>query len=263
MTNEAVLDNAFFVADYRRVSEMADGTQVLRIESDGAWQKQLFERIGFGGNASKKHCWVAISLLTDQAASEFFQRINTGSSNGRTPDFESGNLGSSPSPVTKGEHGDYARKLYRQNFFKHPDVWQACGSDDKFLAWIRLQPSCIDDDDFNIQSCHVRRVKNGAGTAIKPDYSAVPMTGAQHDIQTRLGEACCLNTFQLKSRTCWTVEEAKDWFDERRWYYLEEWCKYVIKEKTGYAGKSLADIPPEVFTKWAEANNLTKYLPAE
>lgn len=183
---------------------------------------------------------------------------------------------SPPSPRSaKHEHGDYARKLYTSGFFLHPEVWEVCGSDAQFLEWIRTRPSCLDGDDYNIQACHVRRVKDGAGTAIKPPYCAVPMTETQHILQSSQGETSCLKVFHTDKKD-WPVDGAKQWFDKQRLHYVQEWAKMRLKAAvTDYINKcrkgagvgpidpyvSLADIHPGDIGEWAKEHNLTQFLP--
>lgn len=107
------------------------------------------------------------------------------------------------------------------------------GSDKQFLDWLSYQPSCLDGtwNQWDIDkgkgrniACHVRRIRNGAGLGIKPDYSAVPMTDTQHKIQSGAdGEARVLNRFKRRGSGFWTPLCASDWFDEQRIIYLQQW----------------------------------------
>lgn len=105
------------------------------------------------------------------------------------------------------------------------------GTNKQFLDWLSYQASCIDGSwnqwdtdkgEGRTIACHVRRVKDGAGTGTKPDYCAVPMSGAQHCDQSWHGEAACLNKW-LPRKGFWSDLEAKAQFDEWRIYYLTLW----------------------------------------
>jgi hypothetical protein len=100
--------------------------------------------------------------------------------------------------------------------------------DIKFRDWLSYQPSCIDgsfseivDGVWRNVACHVRRVGNGAGTARKPLFSAVPMNNDQHTMQHMKGELALLNAYGIAH----TREEAKQWFEEQARKYLVMWTK--------------------------------------
>lgn len=165
---------------------------------------------------------------------------------------------------SKGEHGDYARKLYTSGFFLHQEVLEALGTDEEFLAWIRLQPSCVSkqfseyvNDEGRCVAAHVRRVHAGAGGSLKPPYSAVPLTQAEHDLQHQHGERNLVNSPHDK-----TVDAAKEWFWKQRCEYVTEWAKERLKWHLAEPD-SLANIAPELIRAWAEAHNLTNFLPRE
>lgn len=105
-------------------------------------------------------------------------------------------------------------------------------SDRDYLDWLSYQPSCIDGswnqwdnekgEGRNI-SCHVRRISGGAGLGKKPDYSAVPMSGDQHNTQSWYGESACLNKYAPKAKGLWSDLEAMEFFDEQAAKYLKMW----------------------------------------
>lgn len=249
MTNEAVLQAVY--TDKKPIKTRSAIAITFEVPNDDYHDKLLSEVLGAPMSETSK--WVTIVRMVDK-----FPPIITGDKNMRGIAKEVGvDLDGEP----KHEHGDYARKLYRQNFFKHPDVWKACGTDAEFLDWIRRQPSCIDKSEAMIEACHVRRVKWGAGTGIKPPYCAIPMSHDQHHIQTVNGELACLKKYLPRKE--WTEESAKEQFEDWRWYYLTEFCKETIKSETHYSGKSLAEIPPAAIIKWGAGHNLTQFLPSE
>lgn len=160
--------------------------------------------------------------------------------------------------VRKGLYGDYAAKLYKCGFFLNETVCEVLGTDDEFLAWIRTQPSCIDDDEYNIEACHVRRAAN-SGIGIKPKYSAVPLTHEQHALQHQSGELSALIRAGRSAGGDNQLTGAKDWFWKQRCHYVQEWGKIRLKEI--FNEDSLADIPPDEIHIWAAENDLLKYLP--
>ena len=76
-----------------------------------------------------------------------------------------------------GNYGQQAKELRLSSFFRRPEVWRAVGSDQEFLDWLRTQ-DCIVRSSIHcgpVVAAHVRRVANGSGTGIKPEYSAIPL----------------------------------------------------------------------------------------
>lgn len=109
----------------------------------------------------------------------------------------------------------------------------AHGTDAQFLEWVSYQPSVIDGafnpgtDNEGIRRnipCHVRRLKFGAGMGFKPPFSAIPMTDAQHKVQSSgEGEAGVLRRFRNLTLT---GEQAKHWFERVAEDVLSEWIYY-------------------------------------
>lgn len=147
--------------------------------------------------------------------------------------------------------GAQAKALKLSGFFRCPLVWQAIGSDEQFLAWIRLQPSAHSDEfsehvngEGRCEAAHVSRIANGRGVGHKPEYSAIPLTHAEHALTHAKGESA------LRPR---------EWFDEQRIKYLERWSWDTLKHKLGF--DSMGDIPPNIICHWAIAKDVDKYLP--
>lgn len=98
--------------------------------------------------------------------------------------------------------------------------------DAAFLAWLRTQPSCVSGQ-FSIYvegkgknvSAHVRRARN-SGVAIKPRFSAVPLTDEEHRIQHQHGYHGLLNRYRPE---VWDRESAASWFDEQVKAHLARW----------------------------------------
>ena len=102
-------------------------------------------------------------------------------------------------------------------------------SDKHFLEWISRQPSCLDGgfsqwlngEGRNI-AAHVRRIKYGAGTGIKPKYRAVPLTHEQHMMQHHKGEAAVIKYY---AGIDLTPEQAAEWFEQKAEYYEEKYWR--------------------------------------
>lgn len=154
---------------------------------------------------------------------------------------------------TKGPHGDTARMLVASGFFRCPEVWEAVGTDDEYLAWVKLQPSALDGNyseyhDSGDKYCvpaHVRRVEYGSGTGIKPPYSAIPLTHNQHTLAHKDGDSA------VGSETWWKMMRIK---------YVEQWAREALKATLGES--SWTDISSEVIVEWASHHGLARYLPA-
>ena len=86
---------------------------------------------------------------------------------------------------------------------------------------------------------------NGAGTGIKPPYSAIPLCDKHHQLQHQKGESA--------------IEGGRHWFNQKRIQYLQQWCWETLKATLGY--ESWADVPPWVLKEWALKHELERYLP--
>ena len=114
----------------------------------------------------------------------------------------------------------------RKSEINHPAY--KYGSDAEYLHWLSFQASClsgefnqyIDGVGRNI-ACHVRRANN-SGTGIKPPFSAVPLTDAEHKYQHQHGEREALIRYQ----SYLTPEFlAKEWFNDQAKIHLERWIE--------------------------------------
>src|SRR6185312_5446276 len=145
-------------------------------------------------------------------------------------------------------YGDQARELKLSGFFRIPNVWQAIGTDEEFLAWLRTRDCAFKNlfvCDGDIVAAHVRRVANGAGTGIKPKVSAISMCSGHHMLQHNKGESAL---------------GGKEIFDRKRIEAVEQWAWDTLKSKLGY--ESFAEMPPIALTSWANERDLVKHLPA-
>jgi hypothetical protein len=147
-------------------------------------------------------------------------------------------------------YGEAAKLLRLSGFCRKPEVWRALGKDADFLAWLRSQPCaaprmgapgpCAGD----IVAAHVRRIANGAGTGIKPPYSAIPLCDHHHREQHAAGESC------LAPRDVW---------DATRMRAIESWAWERLRGALGVS--SMAEADPVAVRRWAESHNVTGLLP--
>lgn len=158
-----------------------------------------------------------------------------------------------PKKRQAGPHGQFYAVLHRAGFFYNPKVLAALGTDAEYLDWVKRQPSCVsgqfsefheNGDKFSIPA-HVRRVAAGAGTAIKPPYSAVPLTNDEHQRQHKEGE---------------DVFGGKDFFDQKRGEYVLRWAKSRFYTLLGV--ESLSDCSPAGFIALCRHLGIAEQLPA-
>lgn len=158
--------------------------------------------------------------------------------------------GSIPSPTSgapRHPYGQQAKALRLSSFCRTPAVWKAVGTDKQFLTWLATQPcaaATLGNCSGDVVAAHVRRIANGAGTGIKPEYSAVPLCHAHHSKQHNEGEAA------LWDRTVW---------DALRIAVLEDfvWAKLHAKFNVDH----IYNLEPVKLFAWAKTNNIEKYLP--
>jgi hypothetical protein len=147
-------------------------------------------------------------------------------------------------------HGAAAESLRLSGFCRRQEVWRALGTDAEFLEWIRTQPCaapgmgarspCSGD----VVAAHVRRIADGAGTGIKPEYSAIPLCDAHHRAQHQHGES------RIAPREVW---------EDVRMRTVESWAWDRLRSVMGVS--SMADADPADVRRWAESHGLT--LPDE
>lgn len=165
-------------------------------------------------------------------------------------DIEKAVIPSKPQPL----YGAESKALWLSGFILHREVWQALGSDDAYLDWIRRQPSAHSDEfseydeqgDGRCEASHVRRVEAGSGTALKPAYSAIPLTHAEHQLTHQKGESA--------------LREPK-WFEYHRDKYIAMWAWEMLRSHMNVLSMAEAD-PKEVY-QWANFHGVEKFLPKE
>jgi hypothetical protein len=152
-----------------------------------------------------------------------------------------------------GEYGHYARALRTHiHWMGNPEVWAAVGSDSQYLDWCRnqpcahcgLEPHWEMDRWVRSEPAHVRRVASGAGEAIKPPYSAIPLCHKDHAEQHQKGESAI---------------GGKERCDKLRMQYLHDWIWERMRHL--FDVESMSEVEPGQLKEWAEDNGLVKFLP--
>jgi len=149
-------------------------------------------------------------------------------------------------PKSVRPYGKEAQALKQSSFFRTPDVWRELGTDDEFLKWIRSMPCAVCRNEITVEAAHVRRIADGAGTGIKPQFSAIPLCAEHHRLQHQQGESAI---------------GGKEWVDKQRIEHVGEWAWAQLKAELGY--ESMAEAPPERIQMWAIEHDVQQYLPSE
>jgi hypothetical protein len=202
------------------IKDLADGTLRISFDIDPRFAQEAYKLFGARGSS------VAIAALSLQATTDLAQAETIQSAN----DF-----------------GKYAEALYKCGWFLNPKVNEVLGTDSEFLEFIKSHPCCGSDvnrHDGDIVAAHVRRIADGAGTGMKPKYSAIPLCNNHHQLQHQQGESAL---------------GGKDWCDKQRARYLTDWCKNQIYAI--FNVDSLAQIKKDDFTGWAECYGIYNTLP--
>lgn len=214
-----------FMGTTSRAQTMADGSLRIQVDLAPADAIGAFTRFGTPGSA------IAVARLADAVAVE-------------------------QSRPTAGAHqslyGQFAKDLKLSGFFRTPAVWEAIGTDAQYLAWVKLQPSALsgkfseyhDNGDKYCIPAHVRRVEHGAGTGIKPPYSAIPLTNDEHQQAHQEGD----NSIG-----------SNPWWEKKRIKYVQDWAWQALKEQLFYDSWSM--VPPTELAKWANDKGVYRYLP--
>ena len=150
----------------------------------------------------------------------------------------------------KGPHSEAAAILWRSNFFSTPNVWVEIGTDKEFLAWVITQPCCISAKEFGAHSgdivpMHVRRVGNGSGVGVKPEYSAIAGCWRHHtEMQHQSGESAV---------------GGRQFYDRQRIKHLKLWCWQSLVRLN--KAESMTFVAPEKIYLWAKEKGVDNYLP--
>ena len=171
--------------------------------------------------------------------------------------------------------GKEASELYKCGFFYAQKVLEAIGTDAEFLDWIRAQPCAVTGErDYHkdeatgtvTERCdpaHVRTVANGAGTAIKPPYCAIPLVHQLHDIETKHGKAALYLSANVgyEAMPQNVLERAaSEWMDKQRNEYVVAWASKTLAAH--FKQLSMGFVPPTDMRLWAKEHSVEHYLPA-
>lgn len=188
------------------------------------------------------------------------------------PTFIEMNVG--PISVHAKPYGKAASSLHANGFFLVPAVLEAIGTDAEFLDWVRAQPCAVTGErDYHkdeatgvvTERCdpaHVRTVANGAGTAIKPPYCAIPLVHSLHDLETRYGKSALYVAAHdgCKETGVDLINVASEWMDKQRNIYVVDWASHRLSTDLGF--KSMGFVPPTELKQWASSHDLSHWLPA-
>lgn len=204
----------------RTLKTLVDGTVRINIDVEPNYRDTAMYLFGEPGVT------IAVARLTQEASQQTLQQQNA-------------------SPYSL-----QAKALRLSSFFRAPEVWRAIGNDAQFLAWLRDQKCAYcqapSTDEKRTQAAHVRRVSEGAGVAIKPEYCAIPLCHDHHSLQHAKGESAL---------------GGKEWFDKKRIDYVTRWAWEALKQQLGF--ESWTQVPPEDLNAWANVHGVAAYLPAE
>jgi hypothetical protein len=222
-------DNSAIAGTRKAIKEMVDGTLRIQIDIEPRYKSQfheLFPDIDMP---------VAIAPLVP-VAEGIEERTNL---NGKAAETVMEN---------HARYGQQAKELRLSSFFRRPEVWHAVGTDAEFRDWLKGQNCAVDCDcrlgvghhGGDVVPAHVRRVANGSGTGIKPDYSSIPLCDTHHSVQHQKGE------LDIAPR---------EWWDKKRIEYLVKWCWDRLKTDLGYDSWSL--VPPWDLFAWAQEHGVS------
>ena len=217
------MDKAAIAATSYTLRTLVDGTVAMTVHvepRDAVTAMTLFGQPGVG---------LAMAVM-----GEHVERCGTDSTAGVLPE------------CITGKYGQQAKALKLSGFFMHREVWPHIGTDAEFLTWARQQECAHCKSTEQIEAAHVRRVANGAGTGIKPEYSAIPLCHRCHTLQHKRGESAL---------------GGRDWCDRQRNLAVSGWAWDTLKATLGY--ESWRDVPPGELCEWAMARECSELLPEE
>ncbi len=224
MNNE--INPSIISGAYVRMTTLADGTPRVVIDLDCGLEMA-------GRMFAEPGVMVAMARLTQEAAKASAQHVTRGTSDKL--------------------FGQQAKVLRLSGFFRVPEVWRALGTDTQFREWVQRQPSAFSgqfseyvNSEGRCIAAHVRRIADGAGTSIKPEYACIPLTDEEHKRQHQHGEG---------------VLGSSEWWDKQRIKCVEAWAWQALKW-TLHA-ESMADIEPKTIRAWAEFHGIDHHLPQE
>lgn len=219
---------AILIVTRRPAKEMADGTLRVQIDVEPNDRRQFLDMFPDNGDP------IAVAALEREAVRAHQNKTAF----------------AEPEKVSKGDHGKFAQWLVQSGFFRMPKLWAFLGTDDEFLEWLKSQrcayTSAPDRHDGDVVPAHVRRIADGAGTAIKPTYSAIPLCNKHHLQQHQHGEDHL---------------GGKEWFDRQRIKWLEDWSRERLKDLAGI--ESLTQLTPYHLESVLRGSKINVNIPTE
>jgi len=220
MTHDETQEVAIIPAIAKTLKTLHDGTVRLNIDVEPAYREVAMHLFGEPGTG------IAVARLSLEATQQQLRE------------------------ETIAPYRQAAKALKLSAFFRSPEVWRLIGTDAQFLAWVRLQKCAYcqvpSSPEKPVEAAHVRRVAEGAGVALKPDYCAIPLCHTHHALQHAQGESAL---------------GGKEWFDKKRIEFVSQWAWESLKQQLGYA--SWAEVPPVTLRMWAVTRSVHTYLPRE
>lgn len=150
-------------------------------------------------------------------------------------------------------YGKFAEELrLHSSWMGNPEVWRHLGTDDDYLEWCRKQKCahCSRAPEWEMdtlvlnEAAHVRRVANGAGTAIKPPYSAITLCSGCHRNQHQHGEDAIGGKVKVDRIR---LDSVKHWAWER--------------QRAIFGVESMREVAPVVVLTWAQHRGIDRHLP--
>lgn len=210
----------------------------------------------------------ALGLLCEVGTTVAVARLVEDSTDPSPPDEEPGPDDRREAYALEGKHpppaaqrstrdpltGQVLKHFYTSGFFQSPKVCRALGLDAEFLQWLRRQvcwhcgkQELGDNDQFYVQAAHVRRVAQGAGTGVKPPYSAIPLCSKCHDIQHAVGESGIA---------------PREWWEEKAARARQEWGHQKLREV--FATDSVSEhVSVDDLWAWLKTKDLLNFVPAK
>lgn len=221
-----------------KFQSLADGTLRLQVDIHQTDTAQALELLCEVGRT------VAIAGLTDQLADERSEQER----------YDSVSVTGSERIVEDecdNNAGKLMQQLYRAGWFHAPKVLQALGKDAMFLQWVRGQSTCWacdgrNLDDNPIVAAHYRKVASGAGTGLKPPYSAIPLCKFCHDKQHAHG---------------YGVISPTGWWEEKVAKARQDWGHQRMRDI--FRTTSMTAVPAQHVVEWALENELSSLIPSE
>ena len=143
----------------------------------------------------------------------------------------------------KPKEKSFYKELFRLGWFNNPNILKAFGTDKSYQDFVRTQTSCVSGQS-PVEFAHVRRIQNGAGTGIKPDYSGVPLTHEEHMKQHNEGESAI---------------GGREFLDKELVKHRQAWIKSIIYKHFGVT--SLSDINHDDFLSYIAELGIDNTIP--